>query len=62
MPCPAVRCPLAAPVRCLDTPRQHTPGFCRYHPHQHGSTTVQVPTANGLIIIEGGPEWMPDSK
>ncbi|KAL4422772.1 hypothetical protein ABPG75_008969 [Micractinium tetrahymenae] len=33
-----------------------------YHPHQHGSTTIQVPTANGLIIIEGGPEWMPDSS
>lgn len=34
------------------------PALC----HRHGSTTLQVPTASLLVIIEGGPEWLPDAK
>lgn len=32
----------------------------RYHPHAHGSTVIQTPTANGLIIVEDDPRWLPD--
>lgn len=32
---------------------QVPPPVCRYHPHVHGSSTIQVFTAAGLIIVEG---------
>jgi hypothetical protein len=32
----------------------------QYHPHQHGSTALQVGTAHGLIVVEDDNEfWMP---
>ncbi|KAI7843970.1 hypothetical protein COHA_002508 [Chlorella ohadii] len=42
--------------------KEHMPGMAWAHPHQHGSTTLQVPTASLLVIIEGGPEWLPDAN
>lgn len=31
-----------------------------YHPHSHGSSGIQSATANGLIIVEDNPKWLPD--
>lgn len=31
-------------------------------PHKHGSSALQTFTANGLIIIEDEPKWLPDSQ
>ena len=33
----------------------------RYHPHRHGSSAYQTGTANGVIIVDGDAEWLPDS-
>lgn len=42
-------------------PKDHTPGLYWYHPHSHGSTAIQAYTANGLIIVEDDPAWLPDA-
>ena len=41
-------------------PKDHLPGMHWYHPHSHGSSGLQSATANGLIIIEDNPKWLPD--
>ncbi|KAI8477153.1 MAG: hypothetical protein J3K34DRAFT_455469 [Monoraphidium minutum] len=44
----------------LKIPRNHLPGLHWYHPHQHGSTTLQVGTAHGAIVVEDDHNfWMP---
>ena len=40
----------------------HLPGLHWYHPHKHGSSTSQVFTANGLILVEDDPMWLPDAN
>lgn len=40
----------------------HLPGLHWYHPHKHGSTSVQVSLSNGLIIVEDDPKWLPDAN
>lgn len=39
--------------------REHLPGIHWYHPHKHGSTTIQTSTSHGSIIIEDDPFWLP---
>ncbi|KAI7841496.1 hypothetical protein COHA_004889 [Chlorella ohadii] len=46
----------------ISVPRDHMPGMAWYHPHKHGSTTIQVPTSNGLIIVEDDPAFLPDAS
>lgn len=31
-------------------------------PHAHGSATLQLPTANGMMVVEDDPAWLPDEK
>lgn len=31
----------------------------RYHPHKHGSTTIQTSTSHGALIVEDDPYWFP---
>ena len=41
----------------LEVPNNHLPGLNWYHPHQHGSTALQVGTAHGAIIIEDDNDY-----
>lgn len=41
-------------------PEDHLPGIYWYHPHAHGSTAIQTYSANGLIIVEDDPRWLPE--
>jgi FtsP/CotA-like multicopper oxidase with cupredoxin domain len=34
----------------------------RYHPHAHGSSTLQAGTANGLILVDDDDRWLPDDR
>ncbi|KAF8065746.1 yipf1 [Scenedesmus sp. PABB004] len=44
----------------LKIPTTHLPGLHWMHPHQHGSTSLQVGTAHGLIIVEDDNDfWLP---
>ena len=38
------------------------PGLYWHHPHSHGSATLQVMSANGLIVVEDDPAWLPDAN
>ncbi|PSC67257.1 HAD-superfamily subfamily IIA hydrolase [Micractinium conductrix] len=53
---------LKAQAFTMQIPRDHMPGLAWYHAHHHGSTTLQVPTSNGLIIVEDRPEFLPDKN
>ena len=43
-------------------PPNHLPGIHWYHPHHHGSSTLQAFSANGIIIVEDDPAWLPDAQ
>ena len=63
----AVSPPPSSPPACVQQhhhtttqQKQHLPGLHWYHPHQHGSTTLQVGTAHGAIVIDDDDaHWMP---
>jgi suppressor of ftsI len=47
----------------FELPDDHPPGFCFYHPHKHGSTTVQVATGlAGPIVVRGDIDEVPEIK
>lgn len=46
----------------VHVPRDHLPGTHWYHPHKHGSTTIQTSTSHGVIIVDDHEFWLPWNK
>jgi FtsP/CotA-like multicopper oxidase with cupredoxin domain len=47
----------------FEIPKDHPPGFNFYHPHKHGSTSVQVVSGlAGGIIVRGAIDEVPEIK
>lgn len=45
-----------------DIPDDHLPGSHWYHPHMHGSTTVQTFASFGPLVVEKDSAWLPDEN
>eukprot|EP00882_Tetradesmus_deserticola_P009431 GHRQ01009955.1.p1 GENE.GHRQ01009955.1~~GHRQ01009955.1.p1 ORF type:complete len:324 (+),score=113.19 GHRQ01009955.1:482-1453(+) len=54
--------PAATLAFVSDLKTQHLPGLHWYHPHKHGSTTLQTSTSHGAIIVEDDPFWLPAGR
>lgn len=61
-PRPNVTSPSETATYNYTLPRDHSPGLYWYHPHKHGSTTLQSAMANGIIIIEDEPSYLPNKN
>ena len=38
------------------------PCVCRHAHTQHGAVTIQAFSANGLVVVEDDPRWLPDAN
>lgn len=54
----------AAPTgtACTQIKRDHMPGLFWIHPHRHGTSAMQTPTASALVVVEDNPAFLPDSR
>jgi len=61
MPPPEAGSPSSDYEVVVDIPADHPAGTFWYHPHSHGSTSIQVTSGmEGALIIEGGLDQVPE--